>query len=209
MEAHVTEPSKACNLCGKVKPLSEFWRDSRRRDGYRAACRPCERIRNANWMEENREYRAGYAQARMPRTRELARQRTAAGTPGTVRKRVSRRATSRKLREQVLAHYGDKCACCGTRTQLGIDHVAGNGAAHRSEILGDSNAGGAPRFYLWLVRNNFPTGYQVLCQPCNRSKGTGPRCRIIHIGGLTGLGWPNDDGATCYGPKLLGVKVTK
>jgi hypothetical protein len=48
---------------------------------------------------------------------------------------------------------------------LCIDHINGGGRAHRREI------GGHASFYLWLIKNNFPEGYQVLCWNHNSKKG--------------------------------------
>ena len=76
----------------------------------------------------------------------------------------------------MFAHYGDgTCACCGTTDELTIDHVHGDGAEHR-RVIGEG--GGA--LYHWLVVNGLPDGFQVLCDPCNRSKGRGPACRTDH-----------------------------
>jgi hypothetical protein len=82
-----------------------------------------------------------------------------------VARRVERRA-------QVLAHYGARCACCGENTPefLSIDHIAGNGAAHRKEI------GEGSRLYAWLIKNNFPEGFQLLCYNCNHAKGHRGEC---------------------------------
>jgi len=71
-----------------------------------------------------------------------------------------------KLRIEIIQHYGGKCICCGEIeiTFLTIDHINGSGRQHRKSL------GGANRFYLWLKRNNFPEGFQVLCMNCNWSK---------------------------------------
>lgn len=85
-------------------------------------------------------------------------------------------------RAEVLAHYSPssppRCACCGTTRKLTIDHVNGGGTAHRREIFGRPQSGW--QFYLWLIAENFPPGYQVLCRPCNGSKHDGERCRLDH-----------------------------
>jgi len=78
----------------------------------------------------------------------------------------------RKLKMIVIIHYGGdppKCACCGeTNIEfLSIDHVNGGGNAHRRQLK--TRNGWA--FYLWLIKNNYPEGYQVLCFNCNLSKG--------------------------------------
>jgi len=72
------------------------------------------------------------------------------------------------LKIEVLTYYGNgKCACtmCGydNLAALSIDHINGNGCEHR-RTLGNYNAGG--RFYSWLKRGGFPTGYQTLCMNC-------------------------------------------
>ena len=75
---------------------------------------------------------------------------------------------SRKLRDKykelVFNHYGRKCECCGEEhiDFLTIDHINGNGEKHRKEINRRIND--------WLVKNNFPDGFQVLCFNCNWGK---------------------------------------
>jgi hypothetical protein len=74
----------------------------------------------------------------------------------------------------VFGHYcqgSSHCACCKLATFefLTIDHVNGDGAAHRREI----NTG---QFSQWVIRNNFPAGLQALCHCCNHAKGCFGRC---------------------------------
>lgn len=90
-----------------------------------------------------------------------------------------------RIASEVIAHYGGRCACCGTEEDLSIDHRNGNGTEHRRELFGYPYAG--YRFYLWLKRNGYPDGYQVLCTPCNRSKGRNEHCHIAH--GRPGFKW--------------------
>ena len=76
-----------------------------------------------------------------------------------------------QLRMNVLYHYGGnppKCACCGVDhiEFLCIDHINGGGNKHRKEI----NLFGGHNFYRWLIKNNYPSGFQVLCFNCNSSK---------------------------------------
>jgi hypothetical protein len=75
-----------------------------------------------------------------------------------------------QVRIQVFTHYGGnppKCACCGeSRIEfLTIDHINNDGANQRRRIWGQKVSGFG--FYAWLVRMNFPEGYQVLCFNCN------------------------------------------
>lgn len=78
------------------------------------------------------------------------------------------------LRLEVMEAYGGaKCAHCGETELrfLEIDHIEGGGGKHAREI-----GGGGHNMYQWLKRNNFPSGFRVLCRPCN-SKAHVDRCR--------------------------------
>lgn len=84
------------------------------------------------------------------------------------RKQTRRRA----LKIECLEAYGGlHCSCKGCDEShwefLSIDHIHGDGAAHRRAI-GRKGGGG---FYLWLKQNNFPDGFRVLCMNCNASRG--------------------------------------
>lgn len=76
----------------------------------------------------------------------------------------------RKIKIEVLAHYsgtnppqcvnlfGEHLVPYTNLDALSIDHVNGCGKQHRKEVKRD--------FYVWLKRNGFPDGYQVLCMNC-------------------------------------------
>ena len=72
-----------------------------------------------------------------------------------------------EYRNKVLAHYGGKCTCCDENTPvfLAIDHINGGGNKHKREIKR-----GGEGFYRWIVKNNFPKGFQILCHNCNQAK---------------------------------------
>ena len=73
-----------------------------------------------------------------------------------------------KLRKEVLDAYGSECWCCGEDEIkfLSIDHKLGGGVQHRKKLTEDGTT-----LYLWLRKNKFPKGYQVLCHNCNLAKG--------------------------------------
>jgi len=98
------------------------------------------------------------------------------GSP-TQAKDKSRREQRRAI---VIEHYGGKCVHCGeSRPEcLAIDHINdGEGNSHRKQI----NKYGST-FYKWLVDNNFPEGFRVLCHNCNFGRhingGTLPQAEI-------------------------------
>lgn len=64
-----------------------------------------------------------------------------------------------------IEHYSNKkfeCNCCGEKNIkfLTIDHSNNDGAKHRREVHHSGLCG-------WLIRNNFPSGFQILCINCN------------------------------------------
>lgn len=77
----------------------------------------------------------------------------------------------RKLKAEVLGHYGGICTCCGEIELmfLTIDHVNGDGAEHRRTV-GDGTGFCGAEMYRWLRRNGYPDGFQVLCANCNCGK---------------------------------------
>ena len=77
-------------------------------------------------------------------------------------------------RRAVFAFYGGEhpeCACCGEShiELLTIDHIGGGGNSHRRQI-------GEGALYSWLIKNNFPNGFRVLCMNCNWSIGIHGYC---------------------------------
>ena len=85
---------------------------------------------------------------------------------------------NKKRRLIVLQFYGGnppKCACCGEMTYefLALDHINNDGAKHRRN-LGMKTRGG--NINGWIIKNNFPDGFQVLCHNCNCAKGFYGKC---------------------------------
>jgi|SRR6267143_846027 len=85
----------------------------------------------------------------------------------------------------VIEHYGGKCSCCGFvdfdfkihgRRFLQIDHIEGGGNSHRKLVHTGSGQG----FYRWLIRNNFPFAFRVLCAGCNVSIKPGEAKCVLH-----------------------------
>jgi hypothetical protein len=83
-----------------------------------------------------------------------------------VRKRLNAIRLRRKIRQEAIEAYGGKCVRCGfsDARALQIDHIEGNGCAHRKSL------GGQVAFMFWLRRNNFPPEFQLLCANCNWTK---------------------------------------
>ncbi len=80
----------------------------------------------------------------------------------------SNRARYRDRRLNCIEHYGNKCECCGENNIefLAIDHINGGGLHHRKEIASKNM-----NIFEWLIKNNYPHGFRVLCHNCNSSHG--------------------------------------
>lgn len=77
----------------------------------------------------------------------------------------------KRSREIVLNHYGGtppKCMCCSEKEKLflSIDHIDGGGRQHRKKVTNNTSGGLSG----WLIKNEFPSGFQVLCMNCNWGK---------------------------------------
>lgn len=136
----------------------------RYRQDHLEELRAYDRARYAERAEEKRAYATQYRQNTLGLNKRLREQQRV--------RRAERKAA-------VFAHYGKECACCGTTEKLSIDHINGGGSEHRKSLFNSADLSGA-HFYTWLVKNNFPEGYQTLCVPCNSSKSHFGACRLDH-----------------------------
>ena len=75
------------------------------------------------------------------------------------------RKRSQQIKLEVFKYYSGltipKCCKCGYDDirALSIDHIDGGGAEHRRKLTHKN-------FYNWLIKNNYPKGFQVLCMNC-------------------------------------------
>lgn len=135
--------SRTCTVCGQLKPPSEFYRNKKHKHGFQYSCKECDKARVTIWYRENKE-----------------------------RADANRKRSRLNLRKQILAAYGNQCACCGEDTPefLTVDHIHNDGCKHRREL-------GAQSFYSWLRREGFPKDrFQLLCYNCNMAKAQYGRC---------------------------------
>ena len=132
-------------------------------DAYHAAHREEHKAYMRAWHAAHRESEAARQQAyrKEPRGKALHAAR-------------AREYHLRRKMDAFNAYGGPVCACCGETLFEGltIDHIAGDGAAHRHAI--NSRLGND--LYRWLKLHGYPPGFQVLCATCNLAKGTGDHC---------------------------------
>lgn len=169
---------KTCTKCGEAKPVSEFGKDASKRDGLRPSCRDCtnaslaarraynpenHRASSAKWQAENRErsnaIKANWADANKEKAK-AAGIKWRSANPET-RRIISNNRRARKcanggrlspgLAEKLFRLQRGKCACCRVSIADGshLDH----------------------RIPLALEGPNEDWNMQLLCAPCNLSKG--------------------------------------
>ncbi len=143
--------SKTCGTCGGNKPLHEFHRNIKSRDGHTSSCKPCARERTRKWAAQNPErVREGWekwskSDAGKKSHREA--QRRYLQTPaGLISNRNKVRRSEIKAKygltvEEYEAVLSRGCAICGTHEgQMNLDHDHANGQV-RDALCGGCNRG--------------------------------------------------------------------
>lgn len=177
------EGQKICRTCRAAKPVEQF---GRRGDtgGRRNSCNRCRNgaLRSrpcggcGKLFFSTSSARNHCARCRPPLTKQCRncgkdfvgsmQNRLYCSTPCAETAGVEKRKLARvRQRLEALQAYSAEvpfCSCCGETELifLAIDHINGNGHAHRKEVGG----GG---FYVWLRKHKYPAGFQVLCHNCN------------------------------------------
>jgi len=94
------------------------------------------------------------------------------------------------LRLKVLQYYSKHlsksdipcCRCCGEKFHIGflaIDHITGKKEMDSEPELvklGYSSSLNTTSLLRWLIKNNFPKGFQILCHNCNSAKAVYGKC---------------------------------
>ena len=102
-----------------------------------------------------------------------------------VKKNTNERIKNNKERLDVLKYYSLElsmsdipcCKCCGENFHvdfLALDHIAGRRTMNSEQKLLDKGYSSKLRgkgLNSWIIKNDFPEGFQVLCTNCNFAKG--------------------------------------
>ena len=100
-------------------------------------------------------------------------------------------------RFQVLQYYSKRlsnsdipcCNCCGENSHidfLAIDHITGRKQMESDfvlKLLGYSSELKGPTLDHWIIKNNFPSGFQTLCHNCNVAKGMPKNKQVCPLAG--------------------------
>jgi hypothetical protein len=159
------EETRKCRKCLETKPIDQFPIGFIKNgiEYRRHSCVTCESLRKKVWYNTNFES-ARYNQNRKAKLRYNADKQ---------KYRTRSAEWARYYREiylqKVLDAYGRKCACCGEMEEkfLSIDHLTYSGYQAKKQGLHPKDS---YSFYRWLVKNNFPPDFQLLCMNCNWGK---------------------------------------
>ena len=147
---------KKCSDCKKRFPESKFYRGQHR-------CKLCSNIRTYEWRLKNpekvREISRKSGRKRKEYRNAYSKKYYLANSDDLKARQIAR---YRKIKDLAYKAYGGyKCACCGEieKSFLSLDHMNNDGYEHRKTVQ-------APGLTLWLRKNNYPIGFQVLCMNC-------------------------------------------
>jgi len=99
---------------------------------------------------------------------------------------------SKENRLKVLQYYSKNlshrdvpcCNCCGLNSHiefLTIDHIAGRqemDSEDKLKKLKYTPKLSGTALVIWIIKNNFPKGFQILCHNCNQTKGYYGKCPL-------------------------------
>jgi hypothetical protein len=179
---------KRCTDCKQEKPTTEFNINCTRKDGLQTRCTECNK-RYAKRYQAAKVSRFGRVCRRCGKSKPLEefalfegiRKRICKGCNSkkvhklTRRQREYSREYQQKIKAEVIQHYGSVCACCSENRLifLVIDHINGGGNKEHNKV------GHGTSFYRWLKKQEYPSGYQVLCHNCNFAKHMGVCPHVI------------------------------
>jgi len=175
---------KTCPRCKIEKDDEDFYKNPKT-EKLGSFCKPCKILWERNRRDTHKEYYRAYSKdyrKRNPKKSAAAQKKWRSENKEHVKRLYNKWALKNRLvyeadrrkknRDAVFNAYGGyKCACCNEKEQsfLTIDHIKNDGASHRRELQTKIGKGGTS-FFQWLVTNNFPLGFQVLCRNCNWGK---------------------------------------
>lgn len=142
---------RKCSVCKVEKSLESFYKCKTLYLGYNYTCKECYKIYSNVYIKK-------------PEIR-------------FKRNKCSREKTL-EIKKVVLAHYGNKCVCCGETEEvfLALDHINNDGNIQRK--LDNRNS---QSLYRKLIKLNYPNDIQILCMNCNWAKfrGVCPHSLVI------------------------------
>ena len=122
---------KACLVCGEVKPLDDYHRDSNTRSGRRTRCKVCLSVYKKNYYRANREVQVAYA-------RQYRKEHPGRAAESMRRSRAANPEISRANLRRYRERHPDRVRKRNTEYRnRNKDKVNAREAVHRAIRLGD------------------------------------------------------------------------
>jgi hypothetical protein len=169
--------------CKNDLPEESFNKNKNKPDGLATECKVCKKRLDKEYRERHKDKIRLTKQEYYLENREHTIARTSLyAKQNRVKHNAWGTKAKDKLKLEVFSVYScgnPKCKNCN-EIEIGVltidhingegaDHINGEGADHRRELFGD-NKGGGYKMYQWLKKNNYPSGFQVLCYNCQFRK---------------------------------------
>lgn len=125
-------------------------------------------------MAYDKAYQREYYLKNRERRIENVRRWAAANPDKALFNKAAQKRRRLRLRAEMIEAYGGECECCGEMAAefMTIDHLRGNGQAHRGSI-----GGGGTHFLAVLKQQGWPKdGLRLLCMNCNWATRFGRTC---------------------------------
>ena len=113
------------------------------------------------WREANPDYQKKWKEAN-PDYHKYYQSEHRKLEPNKKKRRELSSERQQRLKRYVIGHYSNgtnSCAFCSfdDMRALSIDHINGGGLKHIRSVH---------NLYNWLIKNNYPLGFRVLCMNC-------------------------------------------
>jgi 5-methylcytosine-specific restriction endonuclease McrA len=138
---------KICSRCTQEKDIIEFSRDRRKKDGLRTYCKKCGRETFSSWLDKNREERKKYCREWHKEHRESERKKHRQWKLDNPEKNAAHERKRRQnaanvggegitveQQNQLYEDYCYRCAYCGKKVKLTLDHIVPVSKGGRHEI---------------------------------------------------------------------------
>lgn len=149
--------TKICSKCKQSKQLESYHKKGGTRDGLRNECKECKKQYDIQYQITHQVKYQQYRNSHKEKSKEYQKQ------------------YNTRLKNLVFQHYENQCTGCRIKDTrlLQIDHINNDGAEHRRQLSPKTRGSSGAYFYLWIIKNNFPTNLQLLCANCHFLKTQG------------------------------------
>ena len=158
--------NKICSKCKKDLPIEMFTVHRKTKDGLYSQCKECKRLSDKKYCNNNKHKLKLKSHQYYLKNKEVITDKIKVYIKNNLDKhRAWGTKAKNKLKYEVFSHYcqsqSPKCYCGESDLSLlTIDHIKGKGNKHRKKL---GMNGGGYNFYRWLIKNDYPEGFQVLC----------------------------------------------